>query len=146
MPTLQSSYLGEMPALYEGFTYDSKPHGTRSMMVEPSGGIGFGKAVFQGTRDDQGKLGAASAKFVGVAEATKTQAAATPDIYPQYAEMNVRYSGPIAVLASVNVAAGDAAFVVPATGVFTNVATDNTRVGVFESTAASGALVKLRLG
>lgn len=146
MPALQTTYAGEMPALYEGFTYDGKPHRTLTKMVETAAGIGFGKAVFQGTRDDQGKLGAANAKFIGVAEASKTQVGPTPDVYPQYAEMNVRYEGPIAVLAGVNVAASDIAYVVPATGAFTNVATDNARVGVFETTATAGALVKLRLG
>lgn len=146
MPTLQNTYTENMPALYEGFIYNSEPHRIISRMAEGAAGLGFGKAVVQGTADNQVKAAVAGAVFRGVTVGSRTQIGAVVDTYPQYSEVNVMVEGPIAVLTSVNVVAGDTAYIVPATGVFTNSSSGNTRVGMFDSTAAAGALVKLRLG
>jgi hypothetical protein len=130
----------------EGMIPDMRTPGEDvSRNVETVAGIGFGKAVGQGTADRQILLIATGAAtvFTGVTVLDTTQ---LQDSYPQYATARVRTQGPVVVTASVAVAAGDAAYIVPATGVFTNVATGNTLVGKFEtSTSGAGQLAVLNL-
>ena len=67
------------------------------------------------------------------------------DRYAQFDTARVRTKGPVVVKPAVNVAAGDAAYVVLADGTLTNVAGSNVKIGMFETTGAAGALVVLNL-
>lgn len=144
MDPLQTSYPDRQPRWVEGMIPDMRTPGEDvSRNVETAAGIGFGKVAVQGTADNQIVVSAAATPFVGVTVLDTTQ---LQDSYPQYATARVRTQGPIVVTASVAVGAGDPAYFVPATGVFTNVATDNTAVGKFEtSTTGANQLAVLNL-
>jgi hypothetical protein len=146
MDPLQTSYAATQAAFIEGMIPNSETPGTDiSRNVESAAGIGFGKVAIQGTADRQIKVSAASGKFVGITVLDTTQ---LEDKYPQYATARVRTKGPVVVQASKAVAAGDKVYFVPATGAFTNTATDNTEiVGARWDTSTSGAgLAVVRLG
>lgn len=145
MPAIQTTYGQYHAAAVEGMVANSEPADIISRIVEGSGGIGFGKAAVQGTADDQIKVSAASTKFRGITMLDPTQDA---DLYPQYATAAVMVKGVIWVLAGATVVVGDPVYVIPASGVFTNSSSGNTAIpnAIFDSSAASGALVKVRLG
>lgn len=146
MDPLQTTYATHQAAFIEGMIPNSETPGTDiSRNVETVGGIGFGKVAIQGTADRQIKVSAAAGKFVGITVLDTTQ---LQDSYPQYATARVRTKGPVVVQASKAVAARDKVYFVPATGAFTNVATDNTEiVGATWDTSTSGAgLAVVRLG
>ena len=131
MAPLQTTYTAQQPAFVEGMIPDMRTPGQDvSRNVEPAAGIGFGRPVGQGT------------KFIGVTVLDITQEG---DRYAQYATARVRTKGPVVVKPAVNVAAGDAAYVVLADGTLTNVAGSNVKIGMFETTGAAGALVVLNL-
>ena len=142
---LQTTYSETLSAFVEGMIPDQRnPAQDRSLNVETAAGIGFGKAVGQGTGDRQIDLiatGAATA-FLGVTVLDNTQ---LQDSYPQYATARVRTKGPIVVTAAVAVAAGDTAYVVPGDGTFTNApaAGANLEIGKFETSAAAASLAVL---
>lgn len=143
MPALQTTYGANQAAFLEGMVANSEPAVIISRIIEGAAGLGFGKAAVRGTAATQAKASTASTKFLGVSVLDPSQPA---DTYAEGATAAIMQKGVIAVLASVDVAHGDAAYIVPATGVFTNVATSNTAVnGVFDSTATAGSLAKLRL-
>lgn len=146
MPALQTSYAERMPAFIEGMIPNSETPGTDiSRNVQTAAGIGFGKVAVQGTADRQIKVSEANGKFVGITVLDTTQ---LEDKYPQYATARVRTKGPVVAQASVAVAAGDAVYFVPATGVLTNVSTSNTLIpNARWDTSTSGAgLAVVRLG
>lgn len=70
-----------------------------------------------------------------------------PDKYLQYDPVNIMTKGVIIVSASVAVTHGQQVYFVPATGVFTNVATGNVPIpgATFDMSAAQDALVPVRL-
>lgn len=145
MAPLQTTYTAQQAAFVEGMIPDMRTPGQDvSRNVEPAAGIGFGKPVGQGTADRQIRAIATGqgTKFIGVTVLDITQEG---DRYAQYATARVRTKGPVVVKPAVNVVAGDPAYVVPADGGLTNVATGNTRIGMFETTGAAGALVVLNL-
>ncbi|MDB6454704.1 structural cement protein Gp24 [Falsirhodobacter sp. 20TX0035] len=140
---LQDTYTASQPRFIEGMIPDMRTPGQDvSRNVETIGGIGFGKVAVQGTLDHQIKVSAASAAFIGITVLDTTQ---LQDSYPRYATARVRTKGPVVVTASVAVQAGQPAFYVPATGVLTNVATSNTQIGKFETSAAAGGLAVLNI-
>lgn len=143
MDPLQTTYSESMARWVEGMIPDMRTPGEdRSLNVETAAGIGFGKAAFHGTGDRQIVVADGTAKFAGVTVLDTTQ---LQDSYPQYATARVRTKGPVVVTASVAVNAGDAAYIVPATGVFTNVATSNTLVGKFETSTSGAGLAVVNL-
>ncbi|WP_290688391.1 MULTISPECIES: structural cement protein Gp24 [unclassified Haematobacter] len=140
---LQTEYPDHQPYMIEGMIPDMRTPGQDvSRNVETAEGIGFGKVAVQGTADRQIKVAAAGASFIGVTVLDPTQ---LQDSYPQYATARVRTKGPVVVVASVAVSAGQTAYFVPATGVLTNVASGNTQVGKFETSASAGGLAVLNL-
>lgn len=143
MDPLQTTYADGMSRWVEGMIPDMRTPGEdRSLNVETAAGIGFGKAAFHGTGDRQIVVADGTAKFAGVTVLDTTQ---LQDSYPQYATARVRTQGPIVVQASVAVAAGDLAYIVPAAGVFTNVATSNTLIGKFETSTSGAGLAVVNL-
>lgn len=145
MAPIQTTYTAQQAAFVEGMIPDMRTPGQDvSRNVEPAAGIGFGKPVGQGAADRQVRAIATGqgTKFIGVTVLDSTQ---ENDRYAQYATARVRTKGPVVVKAAVNVAAGDPAYVVPADGSLTNVASGNTKIGMFETTGAAGVLVVLNL-
>ena len=143
---LQTTYRKRLDPFMLGQIPDMRTPGRDiSRNCEPAAGIPFGSAVAQGTADRQCRALATGqgTKYLGVAVLDKTTNAS--DRYQQYQAVRVRNEGPVVVRASVTVAAGDPAFVIPATGFFTNVATGNTPVGMFETSGAANALVIINL-
>lgn len=142
---LQQTYAISQARFVEGMIPDMRTPGQDvSRNVEPAAGIGFGKAVGQGTADRQIRAIATGqgTAFIGVTVLDSTQ---LQDSYPQYATARVRTKGPVVVKVSGTVAAGALAYVIPATGLFTSTAAGNTAVGKFETSAADGALAVLNL-
>ena len=140
---LQTEYPDHQPYMIEGMIPDMRTPGQDvSRNVETEAGIGFGKVAVQGTGDRQIKVSAAGAAFTGITVLDPTQ---LQDSYPQFATARVRTKGPVVVTASVAVSAGQPAYFVPASGVLTNVASGNTLIGKFETTAAVGGLAILNL-
>ncbi|SHI79965.1 hypothetical protein SAMN02745911_1205 [Aureimonas altamirensis DSM 21988] len=132
MDPLQTTYADRQARWIEGMIPDMRTPGQDiSMNVETAAGIGFGKVAVQGAQDNQIRVSAASRAFRGITVLDTTQ---LQDSYPQYATARVRTKGPVVVTAAVAVAAGALAYYVPATGALTNVATDNTLIGKWETT------------
>jgi hypothetical protein len=149
MPAIQTSYPLYQAEFTEGAIPDQRPRTVASKLVETAAGIGFGKAVIRGTADNQIKVSAAGGSLLGITVVDNTQVATAADVYPQYATAAVMQKGPVVVIASVAVADGDPVYVVPATGLFTNVATGNTAIpnAVFErTTTAANQLTVVYLG
>ena len=145
MPPLQTTYSENLARFILGMIPDMRTPGQdRSLNVEPVGGIGFGKAVGQGTAERQIRAIATGqgTAFIGVTVLDTTQ---LQDSYPQYATARVRTKGPVVVAVSGAVTPGASAYVVPATGAFSATATGNTLVGKFETAAADGGLAVLNL-
>lgn len=131
-----------------GMIPDQRPRTIRTGIVKTAAGIGLGKAVSQHTTDDGVILtGTDAATFVGVTcEDQGSYALDGTDTVPENFPVAVLQSGAVVVQVSVAVTAGQPAYCVAATGLFTNVATDNINIdGVFETSAAQNGLAVLRL-
>lgn len=115
-----------------------------SREVEPTS-IAFGLAVVQGTADDQCKLGAAGS-FLGISVRDTTLPVTRGDAYAQYDTAAIMRKGVIWVTAGEAVVAGDVVYRTSA-GVLNKTSSGNTLVANarWETSAASGALAKLRL-
>jgi hypothetical protein len=122
MAVVQSTYSERHGYAVEGMIADMTLNNTETRLVETAAGIGFGKAVTRGTADKGVVLGGPVAKFAGVSVQDKTQVAATPNLYPQKAEMCVLNFGMIYVLAGANVVDGDDVYYNPTSGAFSNAA------------------------
>lgn len=132
MDPLQTSYPDRQARFIEGMIPDMRTPGEDiSMNVETAAGIGFGKVAVQGAADNQIRVSAAARAFRGITVLDTTQ---LQESYPQYATARVRTKGPVVAIASVAVQPGQSAYYVPASGVLTNVATDNTLIGKWETT------------
>lgn len=149
---VQTTYNATQAAAVEGAQATMIPATIISRNVETAAGIGFGRAVAQGAAD-KGivLLSATDSDFVGITLLDRSAAGTptNPDGFPQRSSARVMTKGDVWVVASVAVAAGDAVYVVPATGAFTNVSTSNTAVPGARwdtSTTAAGQLAVVRLG
>lgn len=145
MPAVQTSYSAQHARWIEGMVLNMEPSVVVSRLCEDSEGIGFGKVAVQGTADNQVVDSEATAPFVGIAILDATQPTGK---YEQYATAAIMKKGVVVVQASVAVDVGDPVYYVPATGVLTNVSTDNTLIPDAQwDTSTSGAgLAALRLG
>jgi hypothetical protein len=85
--------------------------------------------------------------FRGVTVRDQSQPPEAADKFRQYDSARLLIRGVLWVTAGANVAAGEPAYFVPSSGAITNVAEGNVRIpgGIFDSTAQSAALVKLRI-
>lgn len=146
---LQNTYLDTQAAAVAGMPATMIAATDISRTVETAAGIGFGKAVGQGTAD-KGIVAFAGTKFVGITllDRSATGVPTNPDAFPQRASARVRTKGDVWVEASVAVAAGDPVYLTAA-GAFTNVATNNTAITGARwdtSTTAAAQLAVVRLG
>lgn len=114
-----------------GMLADSNPKEISSYAAE--GAIACGLAVTLGTNKEKQvkKVTAANQKFLGVAIRTTTLVSVNGAAltYADKDAVSVLEEGRIWVPTTVDVTAGDAAYVDVATGKFTNVATDNLATG-----------------
>ncbi|MEQ1053559.1 structural cement protein Gp24, partial [Pseudomonas aeruginosa] len=130
MPAVQTTYSANIRPGLPGMIVDEVPKTLISRTVEAAGGLAFGIPVMQGTADKAGRApttGDTAAKFVGISVRDRS-VKAEANQYSQYESARVMTEGAIWVTASVQVAAGDPVYFVPATGAWTNVATDNVQV------------------
>lgn len=151
MPPVQTTYSENIRPGLPGMIVDMIPKTLISRTVEASAGLAFGVPVMQGTADKAGRAAAAgdtAAKFIGISVRDRS-VKAEANQYSQYESARVMTKGAIWVTASVQVAAGDPVYFVPASGVWTNVATSNVAVpGARFDTSTTGAnqLAQVRLG
>lgn len=148
---IQSSYSASIRAGLPGMIVDMIPKTLISRTVQAAAGLAFGVPVIQGTADKAGRASAAgdtAAKFVGISVRDRS-VKAEGDVYSQYESARVMTKGAIWVNASVQVAVGDPVYFVPATGLWTNVATDNVLVAGARfdtSTTGTNQIAQVRLG
>jgi hypothetical protein len=121
MPAIQSTYLTNIPAGKAGHVADMTEADLISRTVETVAGIAFGLPVAQGA-NDKGCIAYAGAGFLGIT--TRDRSVVTGELYSRYESARILKKGPIWVLASVAVVAGDVVYITPA-GAFTNVASGN---------------------
>ncbi len=151
MPTVQTTYSANIRPGLPGMIVDEVPKTLISRTVEASAGLAFGIPVIQGTADKAGRAattGDTAADFVGISVRDRS-VKAEANQYSQYESARVMTEGAIWVTASVQVAAGDLVYFVPATGVWTNIATSNVQVpnARFDtSTTGTNQLAQVRLG
>ncbi|TZG25588.1 structural cement protein Gp24 [Sphingomonas montanisoli] len=147
MAILQSNYTDQVAPGYPGLVVNAETKNIISRTVEDSAGVAFGKAAFRGANDHGCTATPTAGKLLGIVrdhEALSPIAGGAADTFPQNATAPIVTLGVIWVLAAATVAPGDQAYVTSA-GAFTNSSSGNTILPgwFFDTTAASGALVKL---
>jgi hypothetical protein len=147
MAELQTTYSDQLPAGFPGMVANGETSNRISRSVEDAAGIAFGKAAFRGVGDHGCVATPAAGALLGILiahSALGLTAGQTADVYPQYANAAILTLGGIWVTAGAAVADGEQAYVTPA-GAYTNVSAGNVILPgwFFDTTAASGALVKL---
>lgn len=147
MAVLQSTYDSTLAPGYPGMVANAETSNRISRTVEDAAGIAFGKAAFRGAGDHGCTATPTAGKFLGIIIAHETLGASllgTVDLFPVNATAPIMTQGVIWAIAGASVAANDQVYVTSA-GAFTNVSTSNTILPgwVFDTTAASGSLVKL---
>ena len=148
MPSVQTTYAATHAIALEGMEADTESSGRRNLSrTVESAAVGFGKAVSQGTVD-HGIVAFASAttKFLGVTVRDQAVDPASQNQFRVGDTAPVKTEGAVWVLAGEAITAGDPVYLTSA-GAFMKTATSNTLVARarFDTTAASGALVLLRL-
>lgn len=144
MPPIQEVYNATHARWVEGMVLNSEPCVVVSRIVEGADGLGFGKVAVQGTGDKQVRDSEAGRLYVGIAVLDVTQ---DFDTYAEFATAAIMKKGVIVVQASVAVEVGGPVYFVPATGVFTDVATDNTLIpnAQWETSTTAAGLAAVRL-
>ncbi len=150
---VQTAYSDRMAVAFEGMIANEEPNVLVSRNVETSAGIGFGKIVKQGASDtDIDVMEAGDAAAYGVTVRDQSTDPATPNAYAQNDEALVMRQGVlwVTVTDAGGVAAGDDVWVLLSNGTLSN-ADAGTGGSIklagarWESTAANGALAKLRV-
>lgn len=152
MPSVQPSYTQYMRPAYAGMIADMSPQEIVSKFVQTAGGMGFGVVACQGTADNQVVVSAATIAFIGVSildpARAPTSIPTTANQYENGALAAIMLRGTVWVVAGVTITAGASAGYTPATGAFVLSTTAGATAifnGKYDTSAASGALVKLRL-
>lgn len=152
MPALQTNYDDKLAVAFEGMIVDTEPHIIISREVQTAA-IGFGKAVKQGTADRQVQAATAAAdvfRGITVRDQSTRLNGSTADQVPVGDTIAVMTHGVVWVRAVEPVIAGAAAYMQVSGGLgqFSDISTSNLPIvrGIFDSSAAAGELVKLRLG
>ena len=138
MPAVQSTYLMNIPAGKAGHIADMTEADLISRTVETVAGIAFGVPVAQGAAD-RGCIAYAGTGFLGVT--TRDRSVQLGELYSRYESARILKKGPIWVVASVAVVAGDPVYITPA-GAFTNLSTSNFLIpnARFDTAAGIGGL------
>lgn len=153
MPAVQTTYGTEQAAAYDGMIVNTEPNNLISRDVEAAA-VGFGLAVKQGTADRQCQAATASADLFRGITVRDQSSHGNADNFPVGTSALVMQRGVIWVRAGGTATVGTAAYMIVGTadaGKFTSAATvatvNNLAIvrGTFDSTAAAGSLVKLRI-
>lgn len=141
MPAIQTNYAANIPGKKAGHVPEMEQADLISRTVENTDGIAFGTAVAQGA-SDKGCIPFAGTGFVGVA--TRDRSVLVGEKFSRYESARILRKGPITVVASVAVVAGDSV-ALTAAGAFTNVTAGNTVIpnSRFDTSAAAGALADI---
>ncbi len=144
MAVLQSTYAAPISGAIAGLVANMETQKSITRRCEDTS-LGFGKAVFQGTADNE-VTATASAAFVGISMIDKTLENATADVYTEGQNMGILEKGVIWVVAGGDVNAGEAVYV-DGDGKFVESESGATALSnvVFDSSGAADELVKIRL-
>jgi hypothetical protein len=143
MPTVQSTYVDNIPVGYAGGLVNEEPKTLISRNVEDAAGIAFGLAVMQGT-EDKGCVVGDGSDFLGVTVRDQSVDPATPSLFAENDNARIITEGVVWVANSGGVAAGDpvVALAAGALGTGSSPLVANAR---WDTTAADGELAQLRL-
>lgn len=147
---VQTTYNTTHAVAYAGQIANQEQSNLVSRTVETTAGIAFGKPVARGAADDGAIIWAGAGSFLGVTvrdQSAKVDPTGALDGFPKGDSARIMTKGVVWVVAGEAVADGDPVHLTAA-GAFMKTTTDNTAVAgaVFDTSAASGALVKIRLG
>ena len=157
MPAVQTTYNQTLSPAVAGMTVNMELQNMVSRAVQAvtgtANGLAFGVAVRRGTTDMSIQDASAATPFFGITALDPTVRPAfngvgvTADHYQQNHVAAVMLKGVIWVVAGAAVTATSTPAYFDANGNITPTTTGNTAIpnGTFDSTAGSGALVKLRL-
>lgn len=146
MGTVQSTY-GDMAAAVAGQIAEMGLTNVISRTVETAV-IPFGAVATQGSTDNAVRpAGAGRTIFRGIAVRDRSVDATSVDQYPVGSTGGFVEKGVVWVVAGETITAGVPAYWVEATGAIVDTASGNLAIpnAIFDSAAANGALVKLRL-
>ncbi len=148
--TVQSTYSSTMNAAVAGQIANLIDATLISRTVEDSAGIGFGIAAAQGTEDNEcTAFGSGDTAILGITCRERSVDPNTPNKFAQYEAARLITKGPVWVMASVAVNAGDPVYVIPATGAFAKTSASSAVqiAGARWDTSTTGeALAIVRLG
>lgn len=147
MAILQSTYTDQVAPGFPGMVANAETSNRITRTIKEGGGIGFGKPAFEGTDEHTCATTGTAALFLGITiahEALAQLATSTADVFPTNASVPIMTQGVIWALAGATVAKRDPVYATTA-GALTNVSSGNVALTgwVFETSAASGSLVKL---
>jgi hypothetical protein len=131
---MQTSYTQDYVVGQVGQIADISDRTIDSFAAE--GEIGFGIAVARGTNKQKQVIPFAGTGFVGISVFEHNE----DGLYNDEDSVSVMTSGRIYVTTAATVVAGETAYAVNATGLFTNVSTDATAIGKF-LTSGTGIVV-----
>jgi hypothetical protein len=144
---IQTTYSRYHAQALEGMVADQQKANFLSRRATSA--IGFGKAVLQGATDDACKaVDGSASRFLGVSVRDQSTGADSVNQFKANDHVRIMDTGTIWVVAGENIAAGDRAAYLTASGAFMKATTSDTTAidgARYETTAASGALVKLKL-
>lgn len=148
MSVVQPTYGSRHAALTLGQVRNTELHNIISRLQQDSTAVGFGRAMFKGSTDDE-VTATPSAFFEGVTvrkETLEQVEGGLADVYKQRENIPLMNLGVIVVTAAVAVNKGEQAYVTGA-GAWTNVSSGNTAVtgAKFDQTIAATGLVALRV-
>ena len=149
MAEVQTTYTDTPTLGYAGMVANGETSNRISRTCEDAAGIPFGVPVYRGTGDHgcTDTVGTA-ATFLGISiahEAEPLLAGQTADLYQQYANVAIMTQGCIWVTAGEAVTDGAQAYADATTNAIVDTSSSNILLTdwFFDTTAASGALVKL---
>lgn len=149
---VQTTYSSTISAARAGMIANTEPNVLISRTVETAAGVGFGVPVQKGTNDDGCVIMASGAtEVLGITVRQRNANPETPDKYAQYESARLMRKGVlwVTVTDAGGVADGDPVWVKLSDGTFSNAdagTAGSLRLGGgrWESTAANGALAKIR--
>jgi hypothetical protein len=139
----QGTYDSGMAVAYAGMLAEGQAARDVASKIVTTAAVPFGRAVGVGSADGTCRMGGTG--YVGITVADKSRDEDEFDVGELAAVLR---KGTIWVAVTVAVADTDTVYFVPATGVITNVSTDNTAIpgARFETTTAGAGLARVYLG
>lgn len=140
------TYASRMDVAFAGMIAESQTVKDVASKTVEAVAVDFGLAVGSGTADGSVKLGGTG--YIGITVADKSRDANNANSYAVGEVAGVMRKGTIWVNVPVAVADTDTVYFIPATGVITNVSTDNVAIpgAKFEITTSGAGLTRVYLG